>query len=534
MARISRKVTRLDRIIAAFSPVSAVRRVQARSQFAAYSSGGYTGGKTGRGNLQGYTPRRGDADSDIIPDLSTLRSRSADLVRNNSIAKGSSNTKVGKVIGTGLKMHAAIDRDFLGLSDDEADDFEGNAEREFNLWGENTACDIQRELTFAEHQELAFRSVLDSGDHFVLLTQHNVPGAIYSTALQHIEADRVSNAKNSRDTDQLVAGVHKDTVGAPISYDVQRGHPGSRLRSGMEWDSLPAFGSDGQRITLHLYNKLRPGQTRGVPDLAPVIELIKQLGRYTGAEVDAAVKNAIWAMTLKTETGDGMGMAGLEYEDWASTRQSYYKENPVDLDSGESHIVGLFPDDEMQSFDPNRPNTAMDPFLNAMYSMIGMGVDLPAEVLMKRAQGSYSAARSAWLDAWSFFLNRREWMARKFCDPVRSAVLAQSVATGRLNAPGFFADPAIRAAYSGALWIGDAPGHIDENKAVKAAGDRVSYGMSTLKRETAALTGQDWDKVRRQRDKELRHSKPQRDEEESQSADDLDQEDQRGIAANAS
>lgn len=522
------RITRMDRIIAAFSPALAVKRVRARAQFSAFA-GGYEGARRGRGNLSGWNPTRGDADADILADLPTLRARAADLVRNNPVAKAASDTKVTKVVGTGLKLNSAIDREFLGLSDDEADEFEGNAEREFRMWGDNLACDIKRELLFSAHQDLAFRSTLDAGDHLVLQTRHRVPGAIYRTALQHIEADRLCNKDNTRDTERHVAGVRKSAPGAPVGYDVLNTHPGNRLSRGATWTTLPAFGADGRRITLHLYRKLRDSQTRGVPDLAPVIQTIKQLGRYSDAEVDAAVKNAMWALVLKTKTGDGMGMAGLDYSEWKGSRREYYSENKIDLEGGQSHIVGLFPDDEMTSFDPNRPNNAMDPFMNVMFAQIGMALEIPMEVLTKRFQSSYSAARAAMLEMVAFVMGRREWLADYFCTPIYGTVLAEAVSMGRLNAPGFFADPAVRAAYSGCTWIGDAPGHIDENKAVTAAADRVANHLSTLKRETAALTGQDWDKVRRQREKELRHVGETAQQPAAQpSAEDLDQEDQQG------
>ena len=51
---------------------------------------------------------------------------------------------------------------------------------------------------------------------------------------------------------------------------------------------MPAFGAaTGRRNVLHPFRRTRPGQTRGIPYLAPVMELVKQLGRYSEAEVAA-------------------------------------------------------------------------------------------------------------------------------------------------------------------------------------------------------------------------------------------------------
>lgn len=47
--------------------------------------------------------------------------------------------------------------------------------------------------------------------------------------------------------------------------------------------------------------------------------------------------------------------------------------------------------------------------------------------------------------------------------------ITEAVARGRLQAPGFFLDPAIRAAWCGTEWYGTAQGQIDPLKEAKAA-----------------------------------------------------------------
>lgn len=520
--------TVIDRIVAAFSPAAGLNRLKSRASFEALA-GGYHAGSRTRDAVSGWGARSNSADDDILLDLPTLRARSRDLVRNNSIAAGAINTKVTNVVGTGLKMNPSIDREFLGLNADQADAWEAAAEREFNLWGNSQNSDIERTLTFAEHQDLAFRATLENGDHFIIQTRAEFPGSVYNLALQHVEADRVCNKDNKTDTETVVGGVQKSAQGAPESYHILQGHPGSRFKSGMKWVDVPAFGSEtGRRVTLHLYRKIRAGQTRGVPDLAPVTETLKQISRYTEAEIDAAVKTALFALLVRTETGEGL--AGLQLEDWKTTRKEYYKDSPLNMKGGSSLAVGLFPDDNIEAFDPSRPNTAYEPFVKAMFIEIGMALELPAEVMMHHFQGSYSAARGALLQAWQFFMGRRRWLGLNFCQPVYETLLSEAISKGRLSAPGFFADPAVYAAYCGAEWIGDAQGQIDETKAVGAAADRVELGVSNLKIETAALTGRDHDKVKRQRDKEVREGSLLPAGKEQESADDLDDKDNKDAA----
>ena len=451
-----------------------------------------------------WTAPQGDADADTLLDLPELRRRSADAVRNNPMALAAITAKTTNVVGTGLRLNASIDREQLRLSDAKADAWEAQAEREWALFAGSPNCDLRRTLAFADQQELAFRSVLERGDHFLALVSlpQPRPGWPYGFALQHIEADRVCNPQNQRDTERLIAGIEKDSGGAPQYYHVSNLHPGAlnRHQRTQQWARLSAFGGrTGRRLVLHLFRTLRDGQTRGVPDLAPVLAVLKQMDRYVDAEVERAAQSALFLAFVTTQDGDGFANLGT---DAPEVRSDYYRQKKIALDH--TSVVGLFPGDQVQFADPKAPNAAAESFLDTFARLAGAALEIPQEVLLRHFSSSYSAARGALLMAWQFFSSRRAWLARELCRPIYEAVLLDAISAGRLSAPGFLTDPFARQAWLGCEWIGDAPPHIDENKAVGAALDRVAGGFSTIKRETAALTGQDYDNVRRQRDKERR------------------------------
>lgn len=461
-----------------------------------------------RAGEQWHTVTR-DSDGDSLLDLAELRRRSRDLSRNNPLAGSTLSAKVTNVVGTGLKLNATIDREFLGLNDDEADAWETRAEAEWKLFSESPNCDLRRTLCFSDQQELAFRAVLENGDHFIAQVALPAPrpGWPFSFCLQHFEADRICNPNNARDTATLIAGVEKETGGAPLRYHASNIHPGAlnRLARTQVWTALPAFGErTGRRLTLHLFRVLREGQTRGMPDLSPVMSVIKQLDRYVDAEVDRAVKSALFLAFITTQDGEGLG--GIGPDQLAESRQGFYgvdtRRKKLELDH--STMVDLFPGDGIQFSDPKAPNAAAESFLNTFARLVSSALELPHELVLRNFTSSYSAARGAMLMAWQFFQGRRAWLARELCRPIYEAVLIDAISAGRIQAKGFFTDPLARQAWLSAEWLGDAPPHIDENKAVEAAIARIDAGLSTVKRETAALTGQDYDRVLRQRLKERR------------------------------
>jgi len=62
---------------------------------------------------------------------------------------------VTNVVGTGLKLQARPDREILNMTDEEADQWEANVEREFRMWSSNSQyCDIRKTLAFVDQQDL--------------------------------------------------------------------------------------------------------------------------------------------------------------------------------------------------------------------------------------------------------------------------------------------------------------------------------------------------------------------------------------------
>ncbi len=505
--RLGRKVvsipeTVLDRAIEWVAPQWAERRL--RSRMAMAVSGAYHGGKSSRRTLAEWKPQAGSADADTLDDLPYLRERSRDLVRNAPIAGGAIATVVSNVVGTGLTMQSTIDADALGLSDQEAAAWQRDTERRWRLWSESVDCDVTRRQTFYGLQSLALRTTLESGDGLVLTPIVRRPGQPAALALQLIEADRVCNRDFAPDTAQLAGGVEMDGLGAPVAYHVLRQHPGDQRRAMLEWDRVPAHGGRTQRRNaLHLYTQLRPSQTRGVPYLAAVIEPLKQLERYTDAEIMAAVVAGMFTVFVKSE---GDGLSPLDSAVSSNTGSGAPAAN-WDGKLGNGLVVDLATGESIETADPGRPNANFDPFVSAIIKQIGVALELPFEVLIKHFASSYSASRAAMLDAWRFFRNRRDWVAGQLCRPVYELWLDDAVANGTIAAPGYFADPLVRQAYLAARWVGDAPGSIDPATDARAAEKRLAIGISTLASESIAYDGVDWESKHRQQVKERRARK---------------------------
>ena len=508
--RIEVKENALDKVIGWFSPAKANQRFKARAQMAA--AGMFVGASRTRRSTKMWAASSGDADYDILSDLPTLRARSRDLYYNNPLAKGAIDTKVINVVGTGIKLQSRLDRDVLPFTEEQAETWEATTEREWRLFWNRKDCHAARTHNGNALSRMIYRQARLNGDAFIQLTRSpgiNPAWFPYSLRLQVIEADRVCNKDNAGDTEQLAGGIAKTAAGAPTAYHVLRHHPGGLKFGNREWMVIPAYGSrTGLPNIIHLASLDRPGQSRGIPDLAPVIEPLKQLGNYTEAELMAAVVSGLFTVFIESESGDtGLSLSDFYDENGAQNTDDDYK-------LGNGAIVELATGEKIHDSNPGRPNTAFDVFVQAILRQVGVALNLPFEILIKHFTSSYSAARAALLDAWKYFYMERSWLTENFHQVVYEVWMYEAVANGRIHAPGFFTDPILRQAYLGAEWIGPAKGMINEKDEVEAARGRVELGISTLADETAQLTGGDWETKHKQRVKEVHARK----------ADGLDQE----------
>ena len=135
--------------------------------------------------------------------------------------------------------------------------------------------------------------------------------------------------------------------------------------------------------------------------------------------------------------------------------------------------------------------------------MMGSGIDLPYEMLVKHFIASYSASRAAQLEANKAFRIRREMFIGQFIKPFFREWLLEAIILGRINAPGALEDPMILDAYTHITVTGDSVGCLDPTKEVQAAILRIDNNLSTIQQEAGELNGMSAEEIAQQREKEL-------------------------------
>lgn len=459
-------------------------------------------------SMIGWLVDAGNAEDDIDLYASTLRQRARDLYAGGGLARSGPSTLTTSVVGWGILPKPKIDGELLQMSDKEREETERAILREFKLWAENPMCDAERQQNFYGLQQLAFLSMLMSGDVFALFGMKPNKRTPYQTTIRLLEADRVctpdsngySESTETESGGRIIDGVEIARDGEVIRYHVANRSPISE-NDGTElsWTAIDAFGKNtGYPNILHVMTYERPEQRRGIPFVAAEIEKLKQFSRYMNAELAANVVSAMLTCFVTSEEDDGkFGMEDAVNEDEKVT------DDDLKLELAPGAIYSLPPGKKIETVNPLRSNTQFETFVNTCITEIGSSMGIPKEVLVKKYESNYTAARAALLDFWRTVRVYRTRFNSGFNQPIYEQWLSEAVASGRINAPGFFDDPAVRQAWCGCVWMGASMGHVDPLKEVKAAEARIANNISTQEQEASEYNGNDWAANVRQRRKEM-------------------------------
>jgi len=445
----------LDRAIGAVAPAAALRRARSRLALDLLKRG-YEGAKLGR-RAEGWVTAGTSANAEIAPALPRLRERSRDLVRNNAYAAKAVQAVVSNLVGTGLMPRARAEDERVV----------GQADRLWSRFAETADADGLTD--FHGLQALLVRAMVEGGEGLVRLRERRAgDGLPVPLQLQLLEPDHLDTTKTMELADGgfILQGIEFDALGRRRAYWLFPVHPGeaaSFRRTRLESRPVPA------RNVLHLFERERAGQVRGVPWFAPVLLKLRDLDEYDDAEL---VRKKIEACFAAFVTGDDdEATLGVDRGESDGRRIERFEPGMIEY---------LAPGRDVRFATPSASG-GYDEYMRVQLHAIAAGVGLTYELLTgDLSQVNYSSIRAGLLE----FRRRMEalqWqlMVPGLCQPVWRRFVAVAQATGQLP-PG-----EIRAE-----WTAPRFEAVDPLKDVQADILAVRAGLMTLK-EAIARQGYD-------------------------------------------
>lgn len=486
-------------------------REQASIGAVAQTSGGtsgYVSAGSQKRSMRGWTARTLSPKADHLPKKESLIASSRDLVMNTPLAGAAINRKVSATVGSGLALQSRIERKGLGLSDEEADAWEQNVERLWKIYAESKDVDFNRQMNFYELQRLAYYSKLLSGEVFFMTPMKMEAGGMFETRVKLIESDLCSTPTEHMYEPNIISGIKFDKSGTPIGYYFSDRFPnGKDIDYNLElqkWEFVPSHDSiSGFRNVHHLFTKLRPGQTHGIPFLANIIESLKMVTRLSEAKLMHNLLQTFYTVFIRNR--DGVATQEPSYDtdvlaagtDGAAGTVKIPGE-PDDnhtIELGSGSIVELDENKDITLADPGRTDTGFAAFHDSLVTTLGANLGIPRDTLLLHFQASYSSMRGEMLEFYREAQNDRAAHVLDFCQPVFEMWLYEMVAKGAISAPGFMEDKIRRKFWSQAKWGGQAIGQVDPLKETKAAIERINAGLSSREDECQTINGNDWEKT---------------------------------------
>jgi len=382
--------------------------------------------------------------SAIYSDVSKLREHVRQLEQNNGHVSGPIKRNVRNVVGKGIRFQSAITADDSGrrlefpkINEKDAEIIAYMFEKQFAVWQKQ--ADKRLLHSFYEQQGLAEGALMRDGECLVIGRESKRRGRIIPYCLEVLEADRLTTPPSEINNPKIRHGIEYDEEGVPKTYYLLKVHPGETLSlAGLrsDFEEVPAYfkspGDGTLRKVMHLFNPLRPEQSRGFSEFAAGLKDLHDMDRYMDAEKLAALEDACMTGIVKTNDPQGFQSA---YTDPNTDRPEGY-ERINEFAPNMMHY--LMPNEEFDLHKPNRPNDQFETFINQLMRGPSNALDMPPEVFSQNWQGmNYSNARTVLLNFYAACAMRQWYLVNHLCIPVWENVGTRLIIRGKVRARGF-------------------------------------------------------------------------------------------------
>lgn len=270
----------------------------------------------------------------------TLISRSRYEVANNAFSDGIAQTITNDLIGQGptLRMQTS------------SAGFNKMVELQWHLWTQ--ATNFQSKLWCMAHAKH-----VDGEGFGVLRRNPRINHAIKLDLVLH-EAEQCQTPNLGFSEPGYIDGIRFDQFGNPIWYDFLKEHPGAVARTVFEPEPehVPA------QYVLHWFRMRRPGQHRGVPEMASSLSCGAAARRWRESTLSAAERAALLHLMMKTQMTPDEADAVAPF-------------TSMELEKG---LMNFLPMGwEMQQADAKFPSANHEQFHKTLINEMGRSVNMP-------------------------------------------------------------------------------------------------------------------------------------------------------------
>lgn len=398
--------------------------------------------------------------AEIIGKQDAIQSRAAHFARNNPHIAFGVNALVTNIIGPGIVPSSQ--------HPDKAT--KAQIDALFARWTDY--CDAEGQGDFYAIQALAVRQMVETGESFVrkVVTRRNsldVPLLLQVMPSKQVPTNHVIGPRNNL----IKAGIEFAENGIErVAYHVLPMLPDDQYQPLIGLQNPIRVPADE---ICHMFDRLEPGQLRGLSWLAPVLATIHELDQLqTAALVRAKLGNLICASVVMGDPGLNLSAVG---EQTGSV---------LDITLEPGAVLPVNAGSDFTLHDP-KESAHYAAFIKSHLMAVAAGMGIPYELIAPDLSGvNYSSIRAGWIEFWRKVEHwQHNIVVHNLCRPVWDTFIRTAAQTGTLDFGAYSRNPA---AFHAVSWLPPKKQSVDPQKDVDADVTAINAGLLSRTQALAA------------------------------------------------
>lgn len=360
-----------------------------------------------------------------IEGLQKIRDRNRDSVRNDWAGSAGVQRWTTNLIGTGIVPR------FNAISDETARKMVTDL---FERW--SNEADADGNSTLYGQQTLAAMTWFTGGECLPRLRYRRAgSGLSVGLQVQLLEGEMVplldADAWPGMPKGNVIrSGRELNNVGRTVAWWVYKNHPGDNKGRGVSIGTTDLVRVPAEQM-MHLFEPKRPGQLRGVPDFAPVLNHLRNIGDFNDAVLERQKLANLFAAFIK-KAPNGVAGSGIDRD--PITGKPIVNGTPAVIGLEPGMVQELMAGEEMQFANPPEAGTTFTDYMRTQQTFTAAGQNLPYEIMSGDIRDISDRTLRIVINEFRRFAEQRQWqiVIPKLCQPVLNAWVDQAVLEGAI------------------------------------------------------------------------------------------------------